>query len=182
MRFMTWHQCTALCALLLAVTAGGCLQSPGGDEEELEHQIPPHKPRSLAAAVIELERRNPGLPLAERDSSRSDPAGQRQELEDIIRWLPELAADSDLKKENWDALQRLAIELEQLIRVPDSNRVAGGSPVADGQFSDAYRKIVAQLRLISELTSEPSWPDHRPPDVESDPSPESHTPTSHDTR
>jgi hypothetical protein len=91
----------------------GCALRPATDDGRLEHHAAPHHPSSFPAAVDELDRRfselstKPPLDVAHDQSAT--------ELADIVRWLPELAADSDLKRADWEAANRLALELEKLL-------------------------------------------------------------------
>jgi len=97
---------------------GGCSQS--GDEmavdaarstyEQHDHERPAHKPSNLSDAVDELTRRFARL----RAPSARDTTTELNEWRDIVRWLPELAADSDLPKAQWDQLHATAQDLAQL--------------------------------------------------------------------
>lgn len=75
-------------------------------DEHLEHFVPAHKPIDYAALVEQLEKRiaqqssssgaGEGVPAAEQFATA------RQELIDIIGWIPELAADSELQKKEFE--------------------------------------------------------------------------------
>jgi len=43
-----------------------------------------------------------------------------QEMSDLVRWLPELAADSDLKEEHWNEAHSAANRLEALLGAASS--------------------------------------------------------------
>lgn len=101
----------AAAGLCLVVVAGCAGSSSNADEEErLEHHIPAHKPTSFARAIPELDRRfhDPALGAG---TKRVDP--RWSELADIVRWLPELAADSDLRRQDWERVQQLTGELSR---------------------------------------------------------------------
>ena len=75
-------------------------------DEHLEHFVPAHKPADYAALVEQLEKRI-AQQSASSGSSEGAPAADqsataRQELIDIIGWIPELAADSELRKQDFD--------------------------------------------------------------------------------
>lgn len=96
---------------------GGCAfwempaQSAAENVEE-RHGIPPHKPATFAAAWEALSQR-----LA--DPPHPETAAQAHaELLDIIRWLPELAAETDLPRAAWEQVQGLAQALEQAVHSP----------------------------------------------------------------
>jgi hypothetical protein len=94
---------------LMLVAFAGCQTKgtgPGtGDSASVEdhHGIPAHKPKTFAAAIETLSDRLRGWP-------ESGDGIDREELAivtDIVRWLPELAADTDLRRADWE--QVLAI-------------------------------------------------------------------------
>lgn len=99
-------------ALILA----GCGRAAADHDEHLEHHVPPHRPANFAAATAAIPRRWHTLEII---GQAGDPAAQRQRLDellDIIRWLPELAGDSDLPEEPWDRVNALAQELHAHLR------------------------------------------------------------------
>ncbi|WP_146512324.1 hypothetical protein [Thalassoglobus neptunius] len=100
--------------LFMLCTCCGC----GGDEEEehLEHIIPAHKPRNFAEAVSELQSR--GVSIWDETAS----AEMKDEMLDIINWLPELAADSDLRRKQWETVQSTSQELSRIATSQDSEK------------------------------------------------------------
>ena len=72
-------------------------------------------PYSFAAAIEDLPRR---LSMLEATSNSEHLARLEQlhELEDILRWLPELASESDLRKSDWEKATKASSELEELLR------------------------------------------------------------------
>lgn len=96
-----------LILLLLAVLAG-CGRAPDEDRH-LEHVIPAHKPHSYAETVDQLQQRVQALSHTGSGSDRTVPL---EELGDIIRWLPELAADSDLRKLQWEQARDIAARMQ----------------------------------------------------------------------
>lgn len=125
--------------VLMGLTAvlAGCNASPPDDH--LEHHVPAHKPGSFAKAVEQLEIRDPSQPSGREPA---DPAAQQAEWLDIIRWLPELAAETDLRRADWDAVQRASLQLEQ---IAVSGPAAGAERTA---ASSRYREIVGNLRKL----------------------------------
>lgn len=110
-----------LCASLLLVLLVGCTGSkPAATEHEHEHEhghehgmsheeehgILPHKPRTFAAAIEQIDQRGHELLTHRHDHDVA-------EWFDILGWLPELAGDTELKKPEWDEVARIARELEQ---------------------------------------------------------------------
>jgi hypothetical protein len=75
-------------------------------DEHLEHFVPAHKPADFAALVEQLEKRiaqqTPTSGSGEEKSESAQSAEERQELIDILGWIPELAADSELRKQEFE--------------------------------------------------------------------------------
>jgi hypothetical protein len=97
--------CGLLCLVL--ATMSGCQTSAEStaEDEHLEHHVPDHKPASLVVAWDQLKVRLGHL--------RSDATTEEfTELRDIINWLPELAADSDLKHSQWDEVHAISKQME----------------------------------------------------------------------
>jgi hypothetical protein len=99
--------------ILAASMAGGCA-GPAGDHEEDAHALPEHHPRTFRRAVVDIGHR--GGVLTSGMLERPQWELQRRQLLDIVRWLPELAADTELGRRDWervnDAARDLAKELE----------------------------------------------------------------------
>jgi hypothetical protein len=96
----------------------GCNSGTSGPTQEDAHQVPPHKPAGFVEAVPALRDR-----LAEfqkNDSALDREARRKQvgEFKDIIQWLPELAAETDLRKADWDivnaASKRMAARCDEI--------------------------------------------------------------------
>ena len=91
-----------LWSLLLAV-CGGAVGCQAANEEAGEssygHVIPAHKPESFPAAVTWLEKQKQTTEPLEEQAYR--------ELKDVVQWLPELAAETDLKKTEWDQIHAI---------------------------------------------------------------------------
>lgn len=98
------------CASLTLWLVGCGSRDDHGDHEEdehLEHFVPAHKPADYSALVEQLERRIAQQPPFSDSGDGAAEANQsaeaRQELIDIIGWIPELAADSELRKAEFEA-------------------------------------------------------------------------------
>ncbi len=103
--------------LLLAIVAGcrGEVVSSTEDHDPFhqhDHHIPRHRPANLASAVIRLRWRQ------ERLDDEKISAFKREQLQaeflDIIRWLPEIAGDSDLPEVQWNIVDAHSTELQQI--------------------------------------------------------------------
>lgn len=100
-----------LAVMLLA----GCATAPPTDEPH-EHLLPAHYPADFRAAVAAVEERLPGLAGAD-DTTRS-------EFYDIVSWLPQFAADTDLSRREWDRVQAAAATLAAVADGTDADTVA----------------------------------------------------------
>lgn len=122
-------------ALLLAT---GCA-APTAGHEEGSHALPPHHPGTFRRAVDEIERRGAALLAGPAD------AAARAEFADIARWLPELAADTELGRGDWE-------------RVAAVERALEGFPADDA--AAALERGVATLRgVAAALPPEPAAAD-----------------------
>lgn len=113
----------------LAGTAGCAFRimptKPRGENVEERHGIPPHKPATFAAAWEALSQRLADAPHPETA------ALAHAELLDIIRWLPELAAETDLPRTAWEEVQRLALALEQTVQSPTPDWTAAKARLSE---------------------------------------------------
>lgn len=92
------------CAFTMFVVAFlvGCGQAESDEHDHhLEHFVPAHKPPNFAEAVESLNDRTRHLEYHIGDT-RPIVQTELQELSDIIGWIPELAADSDLNEADWN--------------------------------------------------------------------------------
>jgi hypothetical protein len=85
--------------LMLVIGMAGC-GKPTADEgyEKVEHFVPLHWPKDLEDAAAKI---------AERASQLSGQAGAEtvaieSQLRDIVGWVPEIAADTDLTEQQWN--------------------------------------------------------------------------------
>lgn len=128
--------------LLLACCVLGCGGGEHHEDDEEDHHIPPHRPANLSAAVSQLEER-PAALLKAIESKDSSAETLFSELRDIVRWVPEIAADSDMTKQPWDEVHAAALKLEQLLPA----QVTGFAALKAGSTQDAeWRRLVAELR------------------------------------
>lgn len=121
------------------LAACGC-DSRGVDSEPLEHVHAAHRPATFADAVNELERRGEALFGA---SQVEDRRGELSELSDIIGWLPELAADSDLGRADWERARGAAERLREVFE-----RLAAESQPAPRDVEE-YRAAVEGLKPLA---------------------------------
>lgn len=91
------------------------------DHEHLEHFVPPHKPASFEELVSQLAFRCESLPqLAEADEKEFQK--RSIELRDIIQWIPELSADSNLQRQEFETAVEEGKQLLQAFESSDAGR------------------------------------------------------------
>ena len=128
---------TATIALHLVMLTSGCWSHTNKSVPE-HYSFPSHKPVNFPAAVDRLQQVHQELvkgPLVARKvhavhhdhdhhhghHHSHDHAHHHvhldalQEISDIVRWLPELAADSDLSEESWNRVYATAKSLEVIL-------------------------------------------------------------------
>jgi hypothetical protein len=104
----TGRQILMLCLLIIA--SGGC---HGTSLEEPEHHTPAHKPADFPAAVDRLLALH--NEIANNGTRAADPLDAFSESFDIARWLPELAADSDMEERPWNQVHEIARQMETIL-------------------------------------------------------------------
>lgn len=122
--------------LSLVVLLGGC----ESEVQESAHEIPVHKPESFVEGVAALEQR--ALSAAEWTDQ------QRQEFADIVGWLPELAAQTDLVKAEWDRVQAETLKLQEQL---EASRAA----VAGESLEAALRELRTLADRAEEVEQHP---------------------------
>jgi hypothetical protein len=103
----------ALLPFLLSLTMlGGCYTAP--KEEEEEEHFPPHWPVSVFEASKRLKQISDSNGAVESKATSIE-----REFVDLVIWLPELVADSDMTKTEFDEIDswasKLASEGEMLL-------------------------------------------------------------------
>jgi len=137
--------CVILAGMLLMLAGCGATEQASDLPEapHLEHFVPAHKPKDFSSLVDQLALRFPQLGSA---GSNADPNNQaenaQQELADIIGWIPELAADSDLKKADFESAVVAADKLSKLFE--DTGDAANAKPVEAAVFEP----LIAELRQL----------------------------------
>lgn len=131
---------------MLLVLAGCGATEQGSDSQEaehLEHFVPAHKPKDFSLLVDQLALRFPQLVSAGSRTDADTPQGNaQQELADIIGWIPELAADSDLRKADFESALVAADKLSKLLE--ETEGAANAKPVEAAVFEP----LIAELRQL----------------------------------
>ncbi len=121
--------------VLVCLLLAGC----GAEKKSLfeeEHELPQHWPLNLLDAAQKIES---GLQRLESDHAGSigpQAADSEAELRDLVEWIPEVAADSDLKEEQW-------IPIYETCEVMRKHLSTGDVTVSD--IAEDFRKLQQQL-------------------------------------
>ena len=134
--------------LTFMMLAVGCSPTPPAPQSanppepamthEEEHGILPHKPHSFEEAVSEIESRGRAL-IANSDK----PPTQVTEWFDILGWLPELAADTELKRADWEQAVRIAKDFELW-----SDSWSPSSSGATAPDPARFESLIVELRQV----------------------------------
>jgi len=135
-------------AVLLCLTSG-CGRSQSDDEHEHEHEHshharPAHKPDNFHELPRELQRR-----LSRDESGAVRPSQRRQQqLREIVGWIPELAADSDLRRAGFDTAVSQQPKFQQVL----DEIAAGRSPdmAVWNAAVDQLQQLADQLKSNAE--------------------------------
>lgn len=148
---MNYRFLNCLLLVMVLATVAGC--SGEHEEEHLEHFVPAHKPANLTSAVHELERR---IPLV-CGNSASPSATEQQELIDIVLWIPEFAADSDLRKADWEKAAAISAAMQTTL----TPSLAPSTTQSDRQkIQEQLTPLVSDLKeLLPRVSIDP----HRQP-------------------
>jgi len=114
--------------------------------EHLEHHVPPHRPGTFAEGLAQVRRRVGEL---DRSTARAGDEGLRtqvQELAEILEWLPDLALDSDIRRRDWEEIQRHSLSL-----LGDYRRALAesGGGVPEGGLESPFRERLEQLEELA---------------------------------
>jgi len=140
-----------LLALLGPLAAQGCRRP--SEHHHAEHVDPAHRPEDFPSALETLIRQNRRL-LEPRSDAVATQDLNPAELLDIARWLPELAADSDMPEAPWSEARALALQLESTYTMIDTTLNEGSS--IDEALRDRLQRDLDQM-LEFQNTIDPNW-------------------------
>lgn len=142
----------ATCLLLLALALfAGCspavVVGASGDEHDHEaaHRVPGHFPGTATAAIVRLKSLLEASPSEgattpdEHGPADEHEVTPRQEVYDLARWLPELAAETELDEPTWNEIRDASGVLE---------RAAGE---ASGDAAPTGEEVAAAMRVLSRM-------------------------------
>lgn len=132
-RNWSWTLLAALAGTLLPACSRPAPTTIGGDHA---HQRPSHHPGTLAGAGPAIRSRTERL-------AGTEAAAARNELADILRWLPQLAADTELNRAAWDEVAALAARGSARLGDPGATAAEVAADLA--ATADRLAAIVATL-------------------------------------
>lgn len=136
--------------LLNLMLLAGCGSVQGEADSRLEHHTPAHKPANFADAIQQLRVRNEHVKKCFLTDESGRVWREVSEILDILGWLPELAADSPMKKPEWDRVLDATSELVAIFQNIDA--AARKSP--RGEWPAGASKRIAELEVaLSRLVS-----------------------------
>lgn len=127
--------------VLVSPLVAGCGPSALEGEEEAHHEFPPHRPGSYEQLVSDIEQR------VTKHQAAGNAPGDDSELQDLAGWIPEFAADSELKRQDFDRAVNLARQLQP--------ELAGGG-VLSGDRAERVGKSLQGLRELVLSSRDPN--------------------------
>ncbi|UUO04546.1 hypothetical protein M4951_14220 [Blastopirellula sp. J2-11] len=128
-----------LLAVIGLVGLLGCLSA---SDEHAEHHDPPHRPTDFVAAVERLQIIQTAGSTGDEIPSTHPDGDIQLEAADLLYWLPELAAESDLSRADWNqmyhATEMIRRNASQASLVEFSKELAGVLPELD-RCADSIR-------------------------------------------
>lgn len=111
--------------------------------EHAHHHDPDHKPADFPAAVQRLRE------FQAEFAAAGEPGAERlQQVLDIVAWLPELAAQSELQERDWSAVDRSAVALGDWLRQ------ANFTPAAWQEYGQELEQLETALSAYHAAESE----------------------------
>ncbi len=139
-----FHRLFAVILLAFLGCLVGCGSGPSQSEAEEESHFPPHWPGDI---LVAKER------VGEIAKGNRHPTNVElfTELQDVVKWLPELAADSDLDEKAFHEIDNAAQNLLAVLDAIESKEEASISK--EMIHREEFKQLVDTLdRLVSEAT------------------------------
>jgi len=130
---------SSLSACNRKAATNGAAANGTGTEAEHDH-FPAHWPSTIFAASKRLA----AFQNNEGHARSHNGVSPEQELIDLVRWLPELAADSDLNEATFDKIDSWSSETLQKLE-PKWN---GGAKLESLLAVDGFSKMISELQDI----------------------------------
>lgn len=105
-------RCLMAASMVMPLASVGCTAGVQHGQE-VSHALPSHHPQTFHRAVDAIAERSAIISMSAAAEADRDRA--RSELLDILRWLPDLAADTPLNRSNWDEVAAIAGSLTRTV-------------------------------------------------------------------
>ncbi|GAB5405543.1 MAG: hypothetical protein Aurels2KO_37740 [Aureliella sp.] len=130
--------CCHLMALLVACLVVGCAQEKESLHEH-EHDAPKHWPTSMAEAAGFIEVRVQQLGGLSGESLEDI----EHELQDLVEWAPEVAADTDLLEKDWVPVYEMSEAVRKHLLKGDvsASDLVGDFEKLTSLLRDAHKKL-----------------------------------------
>jgi hypothetical protein len=124
--------CIVLC--FIGSLLVGCVHDGESKTSHVEHdhEVAPHWPNDLADAAIKLRKRL-DAPISNRSKQVA------KEIADIVSWVPEIAADTNLSEQDWIPLDTASDSLSAKLQSTDNEMT-----------DECRRQTVALCELIEQ--------------------------------
>lgn len=118
---------------------------------EEDHEVPPHWPSNLTDAAEKIEQRlallagkssEPPVERQKHDAQQRDAELSESELRDLVAWIPEIVADTDLTEEQWLPVYELCEVMRDHL---------SSSDVSAMDIKDDFRKLQVLLNESTKL-------------------------------
>jgi hypothetical protein len=130
-------------------TAAAKNQQHDHDHEHHHHARPAHKPDNFQQLPTELRR----MLIADESGAVRPSRRRQQQLREIVGWIPELTADSDLRRADFDTAVAQQPKLQRVL----DQIAAGRSPdmTAWNAAVDQLQQLADQLKTKTGIQQQP---------------------------
>ncbi|MBS0265002.1 MAG: hypothetical protein JSS02_23920 [Planctomycetes bacterium] len=152
--------CVLLSLSVLAAlsTLAGCSGDSLGAAEGGSHDAPAHRPRGFPEAVQAIRDRLAEFQETGGAANRQFRVRQSQELKDIMQWLPELAAETDLRKADWDNINAASKRMVVIWDETSPRVVNGELRRDDASLAVIEREVDGLQGVVKRISSDPKLP------------------------
>lgn len=131
--------------LLMSLNISGCeVASSSENEHHHEHHSHDQPRATFSLSVVEIQRRAARFTSDQVPTDTALHESKRKKLLDVVQCLPELAANSDLKKSDWDRVVLISKELLTILQPPESTSPSERAAVV----SRIQQRIAALEQMI----------------------------------
>lgn len=142
--WIAWSAMLSICTSCNRIAATSLTHET---ETAMEHEhFPVHWPENIFAATARLVAMNAGS----GDVSMKEGIPLEKELIDLLRWLPTLAADSDLKEDAFNKIDAWSARFVPALKI----QIKQGRNFNELFATDGLSTAISELKLMVDLESE----------------------------